>query len=73
MLSFFKEFRVLTYLYANSVGASSILIIAPAGASPLGHSCVAALEKGETIDCELRLAVAKMKNSHSQRLNVSLH
>jgi len=51
----------------------STLIAAPAGACPFGRSVVAALEKGETIACELRLAVTKMKNSHSHRLNVSLH
>jgi len=36
----------------------------PAGARHLAHGCVATLEKGETIACELRLAVNQMTNSH---------
>jgi len=52
---------------------SCTFIDAPAGARHLAHGCVATLEKGETIACELRLAVNQMTNSHWQRLNVSLH
>jgi len=40
------------------------LIVAPSGVRHLAHSCVAALDKGETIPCELRLAVNKMTSSH---------
>ncbi len=63
----------MIYLFANFVGASWSLITAPAGACPLGHRSVAALEKAAAIACELRFAVIKMKNSHSTRLNLSLH
>lgn len=50
-----------------------ILIDAPAGARHWSHSCVAALDKGKTIVCELRLAVKPMANSHLQHLHVTLH
>jgi len=55
--------------------ASCTLIVAPAGARPLGHSGVAALEKSSNVACELRLAVTKMTRpllgwAHSRRLHV---
>jgi hypothetical protein len=52
---------------------SCTLIIAPSGTRHLAHSCVAPLEKGEAIPCELRLAVNQMTSSHSQRLMVAVH
>ena len=58
--------------------AHSTLIVAPAGAWHLAHSFVAALEKGMTIACELRLAMNQMTHkfidkAHSQCLKVTVH
>ena len=63
--------------------AHSTLIVAPAGLrnismGHLAHSCVAALEKGMTIACELRLAMNQMTHkfidkAHSQCLKVTVH
>ena len=39
---------------------SCTLIVAPSGVRPFVHGRVAALEKGATIPCELRLAVHKL-------------
>jgi len=55
------------------VAISRTLIVAPSGVRNLTHGCVAALEKGEAIARELRLALSKMTNSHSQPLKGTLH
>jgi len=49
------------------------LIDAPAGVCHSAHSGVMALEKGTAISCEPCLAMNRMTNSHSHRLNVTVH
>jgi hypothetical protein len=75
---FLSEIRELFEQFDFLLDRSSTLIAAPAGACHSAHSCVAALEKGEAgaafgIPFALRLAVIRMTNSHSQRLNVTVH
>ena len=81
MLQMSRSIKV-PYFFRNSVSnaiyhffssISRTLIVAPSGARHLTHGRVAALEKGETIARELRLAMSKMTNSHSQPLKVALH
>ncbi len=55
------------------MNSGCILIDAPAGACHSVHSGVMALEKGTAISCEPSLAMNQMTNSHSHRLNVTVH
>jgi hypothetical protein len=72
VLHFLKEIEQIIFLnYLSPL--SCTLINAPSGTCHLAHSCVAPLEKGKAIPCELRLAVNQMTSSHSQRLMVAVH
>jgi len=73
MLHFKSNSQDICNVNSCLTNISCTLIAAPAGACHLAHSGGAALEKGATIPCKLRLAVTQMKNSHSQPLYVTLH